>query len=438
MADKKALSVKLFRNDREALFVERPNRFLIIAGDEKPKAVPAGSSPAKAAPARIPCHCPNPGRLIEFFGYRGSDIPGARLILEKRDAGAKAKTGWTAVGIYYRTGVAPLFSARANKAVEELALREIIPGITEVRGEFTLGDSRFDFLCVDREGIRHLVEVKACSLVEYGAAMFPDAPSERALKHLEELAVLCAQGYRCHVLFVIVHGEPERFIPNLHTDPQFAAALSVHGHGAELPKTGNVPKAAGRKKAADSGKGKGGPVAIHACLLRCDNRGTAYLARPRVPVDLSHGALAAGNGGSYMLMLEIPQARDTVIGALGTLHFDAGWYIYAGSARKNLSKRISRHLRHVRKTRRWHIDYLGALAERIKAYPILSYRNLECDLASALEDLGGRGVPRFGSSDCRCKSHLFYFRDPPLKNPAFIDLLLRFRHVEAFKKLIEN
>jgi sugar fermentation stimulation protein A len=375
--------------------VERPNRFLIIAGD---------------GTARIPCHCPNPGRLIEFFGYRGSDIPGARLILEKREAGSRAKTRWTAAGIYYRDGVAPLFSARANRAAEELVLGEIIPGLCEIRAEFTLENSRFDFLCTGRRGKRHLVEVKACSLVEHGIAMFPDAPSERALKHLKELAALKDQGYECHILFVIVHGEPEVFIPNLHTDPEFAAALRIYGGSQDSP------------------------VQVHACLLRCDPDGAARLVRARVPVDLSHGRLAEADSGNYLVMLEIPRPCDAETGALGTLHYEAGWYVYAGSARKNLSARIKRHLRRTRKKPHWHIDYLSPHAGQIKAYPIYSYRNLECRLAAALEKLGGRGIARFGSSDCRCKSHLFYFPEEPLRNPAFLELLLRFRHAEAFEK----
>jgi sugar fermentation stimulation protein A len=407
--------VKLFRNDREARFLERPNRFLIIAEDEI------------TGEGKIPCHCPNPGRLIEFFGYRGSDIPGATLILEKREAGTKAKTHWTAAGLYYRDAVVPLFSARANGAAEKLILPAIIPGIRSIQGEFTVENSRFDFLCVDHRGTRHLVEVKACSLVEHGIAMFPDAPSERALKHLEELAALSSQprqsrgGYVCHLIFVIVHGEPDRFIPNLHTDPDFAGALGIYGRAVDPTPTKQTP-----------GENQGGPVLIHACLLRCDSTGTAYLARPRIPVDLD--PLAVLDSGSYLVLLEIPQAGSIGIGALGTLYFEAGWYLYAGSARKNLSKRIARHLRRVRKKQHWHIDYLGPHAAQIRAYPICSYRNLECELARALENLGGRGIPGFGSSDCRCKSHLFYFPDPPLRNPAFIELLLRCRHVAAYEK----
>ena len=395
-------TVRLFTNHREALFVKRPNRFLIIArdGDEE-----------------IACHCPNPGRLIEFV------FPGSKLILERRTPfppdpespgrakPPKAKTSWTAVGIYYRDGIVPLFSSRANKAAETLILKKIIPGLREIHREFTLGASRFDFLCIDGKGNRHLVEVKACSLIEYGVAMFPDAPSGRALKHLEELADLRAEGYTCHVLFVIVHGKARVFIPNLHTDPAFAAALSRYGS------TGGKPG-----------------VGIHAALLCGDPEGRAVLASASIPVDLSHGELAESNRGNYLILLKIPISTEIITGALGPRLYAPGWYVYAGSARINLSARINRHLRKIRKQKHWHLDYLTPQAETIKALPILSYRNLECSLAAALEDLGGRAIPGFGCSDCRCKSHLFYFTDPPMGNRAFVDLLLRFRHEEGLRR----
>jgi sugar fermentation stimulation protein A len=403
-------NIYLFRNDLEAVFVRRPNRFLIIAKDGN---------------REIPCHCPNPGRLIEFFGFRDYAIPGIRLILEKRSAApaakTKAKTAFTVAGLYYRGGVVPFFSARANIAAKALILPEIIPRLREVHPEFTLGNSRFDFLCIDDRGQRHLVEVKACSLIEYGTAMFPDAPSERALKHLEELAALSARGYCCHILFVIVHGKPGVFIPNLHTDPRFAAALSRYGTAA------NPPAGTTRK----NGKTAGGPVKIHAALLRCGRDGGAVLADPAVPVDLSHGELAAGDGGNYLIILAIPEPCRADTGSLGTLFFQAGWYVYAGSARKNLSKRMGRHLRKRGKQKHWHLDYLCPLAKTIRALPILTYQNRECDLAAALKALGGKGVPGFGSSDCRCESHLYYFKNRPEGNRDFVDLLFRFRHAEG-------
>jgi sugar fermentation stimulation protein A len=409
------VAVKLFTNDREALFIRRPNRFLIIAEDEK-------------TGEQIACHCPNPGRLIEFV------FPGARLILEKRadakGASRTAKTAYSAVGIYYRNQVAPLFSSRANRAAEKLILHRIIPGLREIRPEYTLGPSRFDFLCIDERERRHLVEVKACSLIEYSAAMFPDAPSGRALKHLEELAALSAEGYHCHILFVIVHGNPQKFIPNLHTDPLFAAALSRYGRAALPPS----PEVSGSADIPDK------PVIIHAALLRCSREGRTVLAKPFVPADLSHGELAGANRGNYLILLELSKKAETAVGSLGTISFEPGWYVYAGSAQKNLSQRINRHLRKIRKQKHWHLDYLTPHVERIKALPILSYRNLECALAGELRKLGGRPIAGFGSSDCGCKkiyrdpSHLYYFTDPPMGNRAFVSMLLRYRHREGLKK----
>ena len=376
----------MFNPDREAVLVSRPNRFLIIArtGDEE-----------------LRCHCPNPGRMTEFM------FPGTGLILEKRTEG-KAKTEWTAAGLRYRDGVVPLFASRANGAAEALLLPRIIPGLREVHREFSLSSSRFDFLCIGDKGRRHLVEVKACSLVEYGTAMFPDAPSIRALKHLEELSALSREGYACHVLFVITHGKPERFTPNLHTDPDFAAALSRLG------------------KADYEGS-----VYVHAFPLECGEDGRAALSGEETPVDLSHGTLAEGNGGNYLLVVQMPDDRNIAAGSLGTVHFSKGWYVYAGSARKNLRQRLSRHLRKVRKQKHWHIDYVTPYAEKMRSLPILSYRNLECDLAADMKRLGGRPVPDFGCSDCRCGSHFFYFEEAPLGNRAFTDTLFRYRHVEG-------
>jgi sugar fermentation stimulation protein A len=406
--------VRFFRNDLEARFVRRPNRFLIIA---------------EAGEGEIACHCPNPGRLIEFL------LPGAELILERREGPpGKAKTPYTAVGIPYRGAVAPLFSARANGAAEKLILGEIIEGLEEIHPEYTLGASRFDFMCKDRAGRRHLVEVKACSLIEEGVAMFPDAPSGRALKHLEELARLGGEGYVCHVLFVIVHGKPKVFIPNLHTDPLFAAALCRLGVPADPP----APAARSPRSGAPSPPA----ILVHAALLRCNRRGLGRLVSAHIPVDLSHGDLAGGNGGSYLILLELPEDRIIETGALGLIPFKKGWYLYAGSARKNLSSRIARHLRRERKQKHWHLDYLTPHAGVLKAFPIMSYRNLECELARGLIKAGGIPIPGFGSSDCRggkggapkCPGHLVYFAAPPLQSRAFPDLLFRFRHVEGLKR----
>jgi sugar fermentation stimulation protein A len=132
--------------------------------------------------------------------------------------------------------------------------------------------------------------------------------------------------------------------------------------------------------------------------------------------------------------LELAETKPVEVGALGTITFLPGWYVYAGSARKNLSRRINRHLRKIRKQKHWHIDYLTPFAKTIKALPIMSYRNLECRLAAALGKLGGKAIPRFGASDCRCGSHLYYFQNSPIKDRAFVEMFLRYRHRESLRR----
>jgi len=375
---------RLFSPDREAWLLKRPNRFLIIAEDPE-------------TGEEIPCHCPNPGRLLEFV------IPGTELILERRPAAAK--TGWTAVAVRYRDRIVPLFSARANAVVQQVVLPALFPAARRIQAEYALGASRFDFLVEDAAGIRHLIEVKACSLVEHGVAMFPDAPSERASKHLEELAALSQSGFQCHVLFLVVHGEPQYFVPNLHTDPAFAAAVS-------------------RYKEA---------IHFHATVLEAREDGHGRVINFNLPIIFDHGPLAEENRGSYLVLMELVQPAVLAVGALGSLALDAGWYVYTGSAQKNLSQRLSRHQRKVRKKPHWHIDYLTPVAARIKGLAIASYHNLECALAADLKRIGGRPIPRFGCSDCSCDSHLYYFPSNPLTERRFLDLLFWYRHVKALE-----
>jgi sugar fermentation stimulation protein A len=410
-------TVQVFSNDLEAVFVRRPNRFLITAED--------------AAGKELACHCPNPGRLIEFFGFRGHDIPGVRLILEKRKAGSAARTDATAVGLYYRGGITgkeaavPLFSSRANRAAELLALHTIIPGLAEVRPEYSAGNSRFDFLCTDNRGRRHLVEVKACSLVEYGVAMFPDAPSERALKHLEELAELSGKGYICHVLFAIVHSTPRVFIPNLHTDPALAAGLSRLGTAVNPWTPGGPHKPAKLLRRKRN-------VLVHAALFRTNAQGAAVLTGASVPVDLSRGKLAESGGGSCLVVLELAGMTESGIngpetalfdpGKPGTTRFDPGWYVYAEPAPVSRTPRPGRRLLPLAKT-----------AKTVKVLPVLSCRSLEDDLSRELARLGGIPV-RLPAAQTGVFDRLYYFGECPLQNRDFIAMLFRYRHVEVFRE----
>ncbi len=442
----------IFENHREALFLRRPNRFLIIAADPE-------------TGEELSCHCPNPGSIAEFT------LPGTRLILERRPEGGK--TAWTAAAVRYvgsggttaggqfinvggcitaggqsiyagGRAIVPLYSVRANEAASTLVLPKLFPRAQKIQPEYTIGGSRFDFLVEDSDGLRHLIEIKACSLVEYGIAMFPDAPSLRALKYLEELAALSHKGYKTHVAFIIMHGRPERFIPNLHSDPAFAAAF---GRCAE-----QVDYKAYALTVDEKGK-----ASLAGFTSRHGSASPADLVDAEVPIDLSHTRLAELDSGSYMMLLHLERRAEITVGSLGAVVFELGWYVYCGSAKKGLSKRVARHQRKIGKARHWHIDYLVPQASSIKALPIFSYKNLECDLAETLGEIGRKGdlggkdgkgslggidgrdsfgsraIPRFGSTDCGCPSHLFHFYTDPMKTREFLDILFLFRHRKFFE-----
>lgn len=119
------------------------------------------------------------------------------------------------------------------------------------------------------------------------------------------------------------------------------------------------------------------------------------------------------NSGLYVLVLRVDSPASVRVGALGRLDFGPGYYAYCGSARRNLSSRISRHMAR-RKKLRWHIDYLtcrrNVSVELARIFP--GNAMTECGLNSVVrESPGARSVPGFGCSDCTCDSHLIFFGD---------------------------
>jgi sugar fermentation stimulation protein A len=121
------------------------------------------------------------------------------------------------------------------------------------------------------------------------------------------------------------------------------------------------------------------------------------------------------DAGLYLLILKIPAAFSAPVGALRTIHFKAGMYVYCGSARRNLSHRLARHLKREKKMR-WHIDYLTAsekvVIEHVRVFS--SMAKTECSLNLQLQKMtGAEPVPGFGCSDCSCSSHLTYFEHLP-------------------------
>ena len=131
--------------------------------------------------------------------------------------------------------------------------------------------------------------------------------------------------------------------------------------------------------------------------------------------------------GTYVLVITLGSDLTTEVGALGTLSFPAGVYLYTGSALGGLDQRVSRHIRH-EKTVKWHIDRLTVAADSVIAYESGPDYVPECELASMAGDCGMvPSVDGFGCSDCSCRTHLFRVTDGSL------DLLISRARLEPFR-----
>ncbi len=126
--------------------------------------------------------------------------------------------------------------------------------------------------------------------------------------------------------------------------------------------------------------------------------------------------------GTYALILHLSKKLGQIeIGKLGHFAFDAGFYVYVGSAfgPGGLKARLQRHLR-TDKPLHWHIDYLRPHAELVEMWILENPEKQECRWATTLSNMKGASIPvtGMGSSDCPCKSHLLYFPTKP-SLPAF-------------------
>ncbi len=114
--------------------------------------------------------------------------------------------------------------------------------------------------------------------------------------------------------------------------------------------------------------------------------------------------------GTYVLIVRLQPGRSLQVGKLGRFDVPAGWYAYVGSALGGLGRRLKRHLAPVSRLH-WHIDYLNAAGRLDAIWLSETSVRRECVWASLLKDMPEATfpVPGFGSSDCRCESHLLYF-----------------------------
>jgi Uri superfamily endonuclease len=112
--------------------------------------------------------------------------------------------------------------------------------------------------------------------------------------------------------------------------------------------------------------------------------------------------------GSYCIIMRLKYDKKIRIGKLGVFDFPEGFYVYVGSAMKNLEQRILRHYSALKK-KKWHVDYFLESAEIIKFIVFPSNKKQECKITKILLDDGTIIAEKFGSTDCKCKTHLIYF-----------------------------
>ena len=206
-----------YENIRKATFLARPNRFIAHVELEGQTVV---------------CHVKNTGRCRELL------IPGTTVYIQEWDK-PERKTRFDLIAVEKNPPVdcadSPLtkgakrlinMDAQApNKVFGEWAASgAFTEGLTLLKPETTWGKSRFDFY-FEAGGRKGFVEVKGVTLEEDGAVYFPDAPTERGVKHVEELMACREAGYEAYICFVIQMENVKSFSPNDRTHPAFGAAL---------------------------------------------------------------------------------------------------------------------------------------------------------------------------------------------------------------------
>ena len=202
-----------YANIRSARFLSRPNRFIAkVDIDGREETV----------------HVKNTGRCRELL------VPGRRVWLEE-GANPDRKTKYDLVAVD-KDGLPVNMDAQApNRVFAEWAQAgHFVPGLTLLRPETVRGKSRFDFYW-EADDRRGFVEVKGCTLEENGFCRFPDAPTERGVKHLNELTACMADGYEAAICFVIQMEGMKQFSPTYDTHPAFGDALrAAHAAGVRV------------------------------------------------------------------------------------------------------------------------------------------------------------------------------------------------------------
>jgi len=195
-----------YNNIKQAKFISRPNRFIAYVEIDGKKEI---------------CHVKNTGRCKELL------IPGVKVFVQESDNEIR-KTKYDLITVCKGHRLVNIDSQVPNKVFFEWLLKDnLIKNITSIKSESTYGSSRFDFYIETADGRKIFIEVKGVTLEQNGVAMFPDAPTERGVKHITELCRCIDDGYEAYIVFIIQMKDVLYFAPNDVTQKAFGDALRV-------------------------------------------------------------------------------------------------------------------------------------------------------------------------------------------------------------------
>lgn len=194
-----------YSNMKQGIFLSRPNRFLAIIEIDGVEEI---------------CHVKNTGRCRELLNPRKSIV-----YVQDHGKTGKRKTRYSLIGVEKGDKYINMDSQAPNQVAEEWIKKNIaFKNITCIKREKTYKNSRFD-LYFEYDNKKCFMEVKGVTLEEEGIAYFPDAPTERGIKHMNELADCIEKGFEAYILFVIQMKGVKQFRPNDRTHKQFGDTL---------------------------------------------------------------------------------------------------------------------------------------------------------------------------------------------------------------------
>ncbi|MCX7769498.1 MAG: DNA/RNA nuclease SfsA [Proteobacteria bacterium] len=374
--------MRFFDNIIEGIFLSRRNRFVIeclING------------------IKTEAYLPNPGRLVELL-YRGVKI----YLTKDLNLG---KLRFTVIGVKKGDDNVMLHTHVSNKVFKYLLEKKLLRDLKDFKilhEEYKYNNSRFDFL-LEGKCDKKVVEVKTCTLYYDNIAMFPDAETKRGTKHLIELSKVNGA-----IVFLVQSKNVDYFLPEFNIDFQFANTLM---------------------KLKDK-------IFVKAYAIEWNNDFSLNqnIKELKIPWRILENHLV--DSGSYFLIFKLNENKNIKIGERGDIFFKEGYYIYVGSGKKNLKKRIERH-RRIKKKKFWHVDYFRENAIYLTSIIFRTQKDLECELAKKLLQVADWSINGFGASDCGCDTHMFGFYNNPLDYENFRQVVFHYR-IGILKEEINN